>query len=257
MITVKFLGGAKKSFPGGNLSIDKENLSVQKLLDLLLLQKPKETPELDTTNILIAINGADSSAMGGKSAILNSGDEITIIPVIHGGSSRTQFKVGKYTVELFSICNNKNIPSHFLDDLRKQFPKLILQAISQNYILNKSHAQKIISISLLAKKQNVMISKKLETDILMRFAGTTQISQAISKIGINGRKIFFIISIGTKSSLDKLHASLKPQFNKNFFSKNNENFLMKEFKISKKHIQAVESKTPLEDILAEQAAVLF
>lgn len=257
MITVKFLGGAKKSFPEGIISIDKENISVQRLLDLLLLKKPKETPELDTTNILVAINGADSSAMGGKSAILNAGDEITIIPVIHGGTSRIQFKICQKTIELFSISNDTNLSNNFLDDLRKNFPKLTIQAISKNYILNKSHAQKIISISLNAQKQNVLISKKLETDILMRFAGTTQISQAINRIGINNRKNFFLIAIGTKSSLDKLHSLLKSQFSHESFSRNNQNFLMNEFKISKKHIQAVDSKTPLEDILAEQAAVLF
>lgn len=257
MITVKFLGGAKKSFPDGIISIEQEGITVQKLLDLLLIQKPKETPELDTNNILIAINGADSSAMGGKSAVLNSEDEITIIPVIHGGTSRIQFKTGKHTVEIFSISNNKNTSIHFLDDLRKKFPKLTIQAISNNYILNKSHVQKIISISLHAQKQNVMISKKLETDILMRFAGTNQISQAISQIGINKTNNFFLIAIGIKSSLDKLHSLLKPDFSREFFSKNNQNFLMKEFKISKKHIQSIDSKTPLEDILAEQAAVLF
>ena len=257
MITVKFLGGAKKSFSTPSLSVEKDELTVQQLLDYLILKKPEKTPELDTANILVAINGADSSVMGGKSAILHSGDIVSIIPVIHGGSPRVQFKIGSYNVEVFSLSANKNMDTEYLDNLRKQFPKLTLQAISKNFILNKSHIQKILFISIHAKKQNIMLSKKIETDILMRFAGTNQISQAIKQIGLNKKNSFFVIAFGHKSSLDKLHLSLKPQFDSKFFSKNNEKFLIKEFKITKKQIQSIDTKTPLEDILTERAAVLF
>ena len=257
MIQVKFLGGAKKSFPEGSICIEKENLTVQELLDYLILKKPTNTPELDTANILIAINGADSSAVGGKSAKLNSGDQVTIIPVIHGGSVRIQFEISKSNVEIFSITTEKNDSINLLDNLRKTFPKLSLQAISKNFILNKAHIKKILQISLESQKANLLLSKKLETDILMRFAGTSQISQAISKIGIDQKNDFILIAIGPKLSLNKLHSSLKPKFGKKPFIPNNEKFLMKEFKITKKHLESVDSKTPLEDILAEQAAVLF
>ena len=257
MITVKFLGGAKKSFSTDSISIDKEELSVQQLLDYLLQKKPEKTPELDTANILVAINGTDSSVMGGKSAVLHSGDKVTIIPVIHGGSSRIQFKIGKNNVEVFSLAHGKDTGVAFLDNIRKMFPKVVIQAISKNYILNKSHIQKVLLVSMHAKKQNIMLSKKLETDILMRFAGTNQISQAISQIGINKKNDFLIIAVGSKISLDKLYSSLKPNFSTKFFSTNSESFLKKQFKISKKQIDAVDTKSPLEDILAERASVLF
>ena len=57
---------------------------------------------------------------------------------------------------------------------------------------------------MLAKKQKNMISKKLETDILLRFAGTTQINQAIENVGIKPKNSFTLIAIGNKSSLEKL-----------------------------------------------------
>ena len=41
------------------------------------------------------------------------------------------------------------------------------------------------------------------------------------------------------------------------FSKNNSSFLKKQFKITKKQIDSVYSDSPLEDILAEKAAILF
>ena len=52
MITVKFVGGAKKSFSNEQLQIDKSDISIQELLTLLLELKPIDTPELDVENIL-------------------------------------------------------------------------------------------------------------------------------------------------------------------------------------------------------------
>jgi hypothetical protein len=43
----------------------------------------------------------------------------------------------------------------------------------------------------------------------------------------------------------------------NLFSKNNELFLRKHFKITKKQLDSVYSKNPLEDILVEKAAILL
>ena len=98
MITVKLVGGAKKSFSTEQLQIDKSNISIQELIDLLLELKPVNTPELDTKNILIAINGIDSSAMEGKSTKIKNNDLVSIIPVIHGGSpKKTNFSSLKKT----------------------------------------------------------------------------------------------------------------------------------------------------------------
>ena len=97
MITIKLIGGAKKSFNSDELQIDKSDISINELLELLLKTKPKTT-ELDVENILIAINGSDSSAMNGKDTIVHNGDIVSIIPVIHGGSSKKLiFEIKKKT----------------------------------------------------------------------------------------------------------------------------------------------------------------
>ena len=57
MITVKLVGGAKKYFSTEQLQIDRSDISIQELINLLLELKPADTPSLDTENILIAING--------------------------------------------------------------------------------------------------------------------------------------------------------------------------------------------------------
>jgi molybdopterin converting factor small subunit/tRNA threonylcarbamoyladenosine modification (KEOPS) complex Cgi121 subunit len=255
LIIVKFLGIAKKSFNTDKITINKDNLTIQKLLDLLLEQNPEIN--LDFSNILVAVNGIDSSAIDGKQTKLQSGDVVSLIPIIHGGSNRQQFRISKSFIELLEIKSGHKFNVDFLDSLRKKFPNLIIQGILSQYILNKTHAKKIISISLAAKKNHTLLSKKIETDIIMRFAGTTQISQAIETIGIKLEKNFVIIAIGNQSTIKKLRENLKEFLNPELFLNTNYNFLKKKFQISNQYINSIESKTPLEDLLSEKAAILI
>jgi molybdopterin converting factor small subunit/tRNA threonylcarbamoyladenosine modification (KEOPS) complex Cgi121 subunit len=257
MITVKFIGGAKKSFPEEQLQIDKSDITIQELIDLLLKLKPTNSPELDTENILIAINGADSSAMDGKSTILRNNDLVSIIPVIHGGASKKlTFEIIKKQIQIIEIKGQKSIDVKFIDNLRKKYPKIRLQAVSSNFILNNSHLKKILLQSLEAEKNNILLSNKPETDLLMRFALTTQISNAITSVGIKPKTNFILIAIGNKRESNSLCDELLP-ISVNLFSKNNDLFLKKYFKITKKQLDTVYSKTPLEDILVEKAAILL
>ena len=257
MFTVKFVGGAKKSFPIEQLKIDQSNLTIHELINLLLELKPTDTPKLDTDNVLIAINGADSSAMDGKSTIIQENDFVSIIPVIHGGSlKKISFEFSKKIIQVVEIKGQKSINVKFIDDLRKRYPKIVLQAVSSNYILDKYHLKKIVSLSIESEKNNILLSKKLETDILMRFALTTQISDAIKNVGIKPNTNFIIIAIGNKKTLNSLYLELK-SISSPMFSKNNESFLKKRFKITTKHTNSIISKNPLADILVEKATVLF
>ena len=257
MITVKLVGGAKKSFLTEQLHIDKSNISIQELLDLLLELKPADTPDLDTENILIAINGTDSSAMEGKSTMIKNNDLVSIIPVIHGGSSKKlTFQVLKKQIQIIEIIGQKTIDLKFLDNLRKRYPKIQLQAVSSNFILNYYHLKKILSLSLESKKNDILLSNKLETDILIRFALTKQISDAIINAGIKPKTNFILIAIGNKKMLNSLYVELLPLL-VNLFSKNNDLFLKKYFKITKKQLNSIYSKNPLEDILIEKAAILL
>ncbi len=257
MFTVKFVGGAKKSFPIECLKIDQSDISIQELITLLLDLKPADTPKLDTENVLIAINGADSSAMDGKSTKIKENDLVSIIPIIHGGLSKFfTFKFSKKIIQAIEIKGQKSIDIKFIDDLRKNYPKIQLQAISSNFILNNYHLKKIVSLSIESKNNDILLSKKLEIDILMRFALTTQISNAIKNVGIKPKTNFTIIAIGNKKNLDSLYLELMP-LSTNMLTANNEEYLKKHFKITKKHMDSIHSKNPLADILVEKAAVLF
>ena len=253
---MKLLGGAKKSFSTDKIVLKKKAHTINELITHLIEIKPKDTLEFDTKNLLIAVNGVDSSALKGYDTKLSDNDEISIIPIIHGGSRRIQFSVDQSNVEIFDIISDTKLHRDFLDELRTSHKQLIIQAINPKFLLSAQHAKKILAISFQAKKANIMLSKKIETDILLRFATTTQISEAIKTAGRKMNDDFLIIAIGKKSSLSRLYSELKPFLNQKPLSRNNQSFLKKRFNISKNNLLAVQSNDSLEDIIVERAAVL-
>jgi molybdopterin converting factor small subunit/tRNA threonylcarbamoyladenosine modification (KEOPS) complex Cgi121 subunit len=254
---VKLLGGAKKSFSTDKIVLEKNTSTINELISHLMQIKPKDTLEFDTKNLLIAVNGVDSSALQGYDTKLSGNDEISIIPIIHGGSSRRiQFSVAQSNVEIFDILFDKMFHRDFLDELRNKHKYLIIQAINPQFLLSVQHAKKILEISLHAKKTNTMLSKKIETDILLRFTTTTQISVAIKVAGRKMNMDFLLIAIGKKSSLNRLYSELKPFLNPKPLSRNNHPFLKRQFSISKNQMAVVQSKDPLEDVIVEKSAVL-
>jgi len=140
--------------------------------------------------------------------------------------------------------------------LRSMHKQLIIQTINPQFLLSVQHAKKILEISLHAKKTNTMLSKKIETDILLRFAATTQISAAIKVVGRKMNMDYLVIAMGKKSSLSRLYSELKPFLNPKPLSRNNHSFLKRQFSISKNQMSVVQSKDPLEDVIVEKSAVL-
>ena len=236
---MKLLGGAKKSFSTDRIVLEKKTDTINELISHLVEMKPKDTLEFDTKNLLIAVNGVDSSALKGYDTKLSDNDEISIIPIIHGGSRRIQFSINKSSVEIFDVLFHRDLHRDFLDDLRTSHKQLIIQAINPKFLLSAQHAKKILAISLHAKKTKTMLSKKIETDILLRFAATTQISEAIKIAGRKMNMDFLIIAIGKKSSLSRLYSELKPFLNPKPLSRNNHPFLKRQFNISKHQLSVV------------------
>jgi len=256
MTTVNFTGGARKSFQTDSLNISENLNTISELITYLIEHKPKNTPDFDGKNLLIAVNGVDSSALDGTDTKLNSNDIVNIIPIIHGGSkTNVSFIINNHQIGLFEI-NKSNSNKDYLISLREKFPKLQLQAISSRFILDKEHAKKIISISVNKKLKNQLLSEKLETDLLLRFANTTQISDAIKNVGLSSNQNFILIAIGNKSLQKKLSESLCDDLDI-IFKKDNQNFIKKYFNISNQTLNSIESKAPLIDLLVEKASILI
>jgi len=257
LITVKLIGGAKKSFSTDKIVLEKKTDTINELVSHLIKIKPKNTLEFDTKNLIIAVNGVDSSALDGYDTKLNDDDEISIVPIIHGGSTtRIQFSIIHSDIEIFDVLNDKKFHKEFLDELRSKYKQLIIQTINPQFLLNARHAKKILAISLYAKKPNTMLSKKIETDILLRFAATTQISAAIKVVGRKMNMDYLVIAIGKKSFLSRLYSELNPFLNPKPLSRNNHPFLKRQFNVSKNQMSVVQSKDSLEDIIVEKATIL-
>ena len=79
MITVNFIGGARKSFQTDSLEITQNIDTISEMISHLISKKPENTPDFDGKNLLIAVNGVDSSALAGNNTHLNSGDIVNII----------------------------------------------------------------------------------------------------------------------------------------------------------------------------------
>ncbi|MGI0046402.1 MAG: KEOPS complex subunit Cgi121 [Nitrosotalea sp.] len=258
MITVKLLGGAKRSFLSDNISIEKNAMTVSDLLAFLQNSVPTNMPIFDTQNILVAINGMDSSVLQGNETSLKDGDIVSIIPIVHGGSkTRVNFRISNYNIELIGLGKTSIDPIQLLENLRTKFPNVVIQGIKSKYVLSIKHAKRIVEISLAASRSGMMLSNKIETDILMRFACSRQISDAINKVGLQKDSDSILIMIGKKSLTNKLVAEINHMIKPIVPFPNHTNFIKKEFKITKKELDCIISKEPLEDLLVEKSAVLL
>jgi sulfur-carrier protein len=84
LITLKLLGGVKKAIGKNSIVIDKSQSNLKEIFEELK-NKSTDASIIDEKNLMISVNGVDSSVIGGKDAIIKTGDIITIVTIIHGG----------------------------------------------------------------------------------------------------------------------------------------------------------------------------
>ena len=160
---MKLLGGAKKSFSTDTMLFEKNILTLSELVNHLTKIKPKDTLEFDIENLLIAVNGIDSSALDGLDTKLEDNDVVSIIPVIHGGTaSRIQFSIMNSNVEIFDMTITMELDIEFLNKLREKYPYLTIQAINSRFILDVSHIKKYLHYLFMRKKIKHYFQKKLK-----------------------------------------------------------------------------------------------
>jgi molybdopterin converting factor small subunit len=84
LIILKLLGGVKFAMGKNSIVIDKPQSTVKEIIEELK-NESRNTQILKEENLLISVNGVDSSVTGGKDTVIKSGDVITIVTIIHGG----------------------------------------------------------------------------------------------------------------------------------------------------------------------------
>lgn len=84
MITVDLVGGIRKTAGFSTVNINVTNSDINEILSLLGREYDLEN-KIKKNEIMIAINGVESSVLGGMEAKISSGDTVTILSVVHGG----------------------------------------------------------------------------------------------------------------------------------------------------------------------------
>ena len=84
MITVDLRGGIRKSVGLSQINLEKERISLDEMISYLA-KEYNLIHEIKKNEIMVAINGVDSSILGGGQARILSGDVVTILTIVHGG----------------------------------------------------------------------------------------------------------------------------------------------------------------------------
>jgi molybdopterin synthase sulfur carrier subunit len=93
LVTVHFIGSLRASAGKSRSTLELEKaVSLRELVTKVVEKNPKLKralidPDLEDprTNVLILVNGKEISVLNGLDTKLRDGDELTLIPVVHGG----------------------------------------------------------------------------------------------------------------------------------------------------------------------------
>jgi sulfur-carrier protein len=84
MIIIKLLGPIQRALNMNTLYLDKSDISISNIISYL--RDRAVYPDLiDEKNILIAVNGIQSSLLPRFVPVIRTGDVVTIASLIHGG----------------------------------------------------------------------------------------------------------------------------------------------------------------------------
>jgi tRNA threonylcarbamoyladenosine modification (KEOPS) complex Cgi121 subunit len=100
--------------------------------------------------------------------------------------------------------------------LRSRNSNVSIQAVNANAVYGEEHILGILRIVIEAEKRNIMIANKCETELLIRFACTDQISKAMEMIGLkrNAPGCFIAFS-QDQESLHQFELWVKSEFGSN------------------------------------------
>ena len=84
MITIKLLGPIQRAYNLDTICLDKSDLSISNIISCL--RDRAVNPDLiEERNILIAVNGIQSSLIPRFEPVIKNGDVVTVASLIHGG----------------------------------------------------------------------------------------------------------------------------------------------------------------------------
>jgi tRNA threonylcarbamoyladenosine modification (KEOPS) complex Cgi121 subunit len=142
-----------------------------------------------------------------------SGDTVTIVTVVHGG---TKCVIDSYYLSINGVSRITQDPGKLVDGLRAQYNNASIQAVNANAVYGEGHVRGVMKIVLEAKKRKIMLANKSEMELLIRLTGTNQIAEAIKSTGLQRYAPGCFIAFSRHSeSLRQFESQIKNDFQLN------------------------------------------
>ena len=85
MIRLSVLGHIRTALGRSELELGVEEMTVDRLLTMISSMPHSEDISIHHESTLVVVNGVEISALSGGKTVVKSGDEVALIPVVHGG----------------------------------------------------------------------------------------------------------------------------------------------------------------------------
>jgi tRNA threonylcarbamoyladenosine modification (KEOPS) complex Cgi121 subunit len=95
-----------------------------------------------------------------------------------------------------------------LATLRMSNPELIIQLVSMKKPPSARAVAMIGEQTIRAKETGALLADRPEVDLLLRLAGTSQISEALKKNGYRSKGTLILVAVGKDKDVEKLRRAL-------------------------------------------------
>jgi tRNA threonylcarbamoyladenosine modification (KEOPS) complex Cgi121 subunit len=110
--------------------------------------------------------------------------------------------------EVVSVIFNRGTdPDSLKETVRARYPGSIVQTVRADAATNGFFIEMIAAQTLQANGTPCLLAKKPEVDLLLRLAGTTQISGAIEQVGARKEEPFLVVIAGSRRRPGKFEVS--------------------------------------------------
>jgi molybdopterin converting factor small subunit len=85
LILITLLGNCKKVMGYSSLLLEKQSASINEIVSFLEKTALESKANFSIDNHLLVVNGIDSSLLDTNESLVQNGDTVTVVPIIHGG----------------------------------------------------------------------------------------------------------------------------------------------------------------------------
>jgi molybdopterin converting factor small subunit len=85
LILIRLLGNCKKVMGLSSLHLEQQSASINEIVSFLERSALESKANFSIDNHLLVVNGVDSSLLDTNESLVQNGDTVTVVPIVHGG----------------------------------------------------------------------------------------------------------------------------------------------------------------------------